>query len=134
MSSGGNPSLRWFVDESLLAIGKALAAVRDDLVYPGHPNCPIDRGTADEDWLPVVGENDWSVLMRDKRIRTRKPERSRLMAHGVRAFCLTGSGNQTRWDMLQLLVGHWTRIEDTSAQPGPFIYGVSSAGLRKLVP
>lgn len=85
MSGGGdNASLRWFVDESMIAIGKALASVRNDLVYPGHASCPIDRGMADEDWLPIVGENGWVVLMRDKRIRYRKPERDRLMTHGAR--------------------------------------------------
>jgi hypothetical protein len=132
--SEAEPSLRWFVDESMIAIGKALAAVRNDLVYPGHLNCPIQRGTADEEWLPIVGANGWTVLMRDKRIRYRKPERDRLIAHGVKAFCLTASGNHSRWDMLQLLVRYWDRIEDTAQLPGPFIYGVSSGGLRKLAP
>lgn len=135
MSGGGaGHSLRWFVDESMIAVGKALAAVRNDLVYPGHPACPIPRGTADEEWLPIVGGNGWIVLMRDKRIRYRRPERDRLMAHAVKAFCLTGSGNHSRWDMLRLLVRHWDRIEDTAQLPGPFIYGVSSGGLRRLAP
>lgn len=126
--------MRWFVDESMIAIGKALAAVRADLVYPGHRDCPVDRGAADEEWLPVVGDNGLIVLMRDKRIRYRRPERERLMDHGVKAFCLTASGNQSRWDMLQLLVRHWDRIEETATLPGPFIYGVSGSGLRKLAP
>ncbi|NOX29927.1 MAG: hypothetical protein GXP35_07765 [Actinobacteria bacterium] len=134
--SGGepDPTFRWFVDESMIAIDKALASVRNDLVYPGHPDCPIRRGMDDEDWLPIVGDNGWIVLMRDKRIRYRKPERDRLMAHDAKAFCLTGSGNKTRWDMLQLLVRHWDRIEDTALLPGPFIYGITSGGLRKLAP
>lgn len=46
----------WFIDENMLAIGKALDAVRNDVIYPGHPACPIARGTLDEDWLPVVGD------------------------------------------------------------------------------
>lgn len=118
----------------MIAIGKALVAVRGDLTYPGHPSCPFARGTPDEDWLPVVGSNGWTVLMRDKRIRYRRPERERLIEHGVKAFCLTASGNQTRWGMLQLLVRHWTRIEETAQLQGPFIYGVTSNGLRKLAP
>ncbi len=88
----------------------------------------------DEDWLPVVGANGWVVLMRDKRIRYRRPERERLMQYGAKAFCLTASGNQTRWGMLKLLVRNWDRIEETAELPGPFIYGVNSAGVRRLAP
>lgn len=128
------PGPTWFIDENMLAIGKALAAVRNDVIYPGHPACPIARGMLDEEWLPVVGDSGRIVLMRDKRIRYRRPERERLMAHGVKAFCLTGSGNQNRWDMLRLIVRHWDRIEETAELPGPFIYGVTSGGLSKLAP
>lgn len=134
MTSGADTTVRWYIDESMIAIGKALASVRNDLVYPGHPACPIERGALDEEWLPIVGEHGWVVLMRDKRIRYRRPERERLMEHGVKAFCLTASGNQTRWGMLQLLVRHWDRIEDTANLPGPFIYGVNTNGVRRLAP
>jgi hypothetical protein len=134
VSDEADTSFNWFVDESMIAIGKALASVRNDLLYPGHPACPVKRGALDEDWLPVVGSNGWVVLMRDKRIRYRRPERERLMQHGVKAFCLTASGNQTRWGMLQLLVRHWDRIEDTAKLPGPFIYAVNSGGVRRLAP
>lgn len=127
-------SLWWFVDESMIAIGKALAAVRNDLVYPGHPKCPIERGTDDEEWLPVIGQKGWTVLMRDKRIRYRRPERERLIENGVKAFCLAGSGNQSRWDMLKLLLRHWDRIEKTAALDGPYIYAVTTGGIRRIAP
>jgi len=70
--------------------------------------------------------------MRDKRIRYRRPERDQLVRSGVKAFCLTSSGNQSRWDMLQMLVKHWVRIEETALLTGPFIYGVTANGLRRL--
>ncbi len=125
-------SLRWYVDESMIAIGKALAAVRPDLIYPGHPLSPVSRGTNDEDWLPIVGQNGWGVLMRDKRIRYRQPERQQLLDHGVRAFCLTGSGNQSKWEMLRLLVRHWDQMEDAMQLDGPFLYAVTTTGLRRI--
>jgi PIN like domain len=81
----------------MLATGKALAALRPHVVYPGHRDCPTARGDHDEVSLPVVGARGWCVLMRDKRIRYRRPERDKLTAHGVRAFVLTGSGNSTPW-------------------------------------
>jgi hypothetical protein len=51
----------------------------------------------DVDWLPIVRGRGWAVIMRDKRIRRRPVERQRFLDHGVRAFCLTGAGNQTSW-------------------------------------
>lgn len=122
---------RYFVDENMLSIGKALAAVREDVVYPGHPSCPtIPRRTPDLDWLPIVGTNDWVVLMRDKRIRYRPAERKALLDHGVRAFCLTGSGNASSWSMLRLIVRHWDGIESKLlGEDGPFIFGVTGAGV-----
>jgi hypothetical protein len=122
---------RYFVDESMLSIARALRAVRPDVVYPGHPDCPdIRLGARDVDWLPVVGRAGWAVIMRDKRIRRRPVERQRLVDHGVRAFCLTGAGNQSSWQMLQLVVRHWDRIERVAAEPGPYLYALTTAGLR----
>ena len=31
---------RFFVDENDLALGKALAELHDDVVFPGHPDLP----------------------------------------------------------------------------------------------
>ena len=48
MSNGEVTSFNWFVDESMVAIGKALASVRNDLLYPGpvsytHLTLPTKR-------------------------------------------------------------------------------------------
>ncbi len=69
--------------------------------------------------------------MRDKRIRYRRPERDKLIRHDAKAFCLTASGNQTRWEMLRLLVRHWNRIEEEEAQDGPFICRVTKQGVKR---
>jgi hypothetical protein len=72
--------------------------------------------------------------MRDKRIRSRPGESKALQRHNVRAFCLTGSGDQTSWDMLQLLVKQWPNIEaKLRDHDGPFIYSVTTQGLKRLV-
>ena len=124
------PPLRFFIDESMMSIGKALRAVRTDVLFPGHPGCPnIQPGAKDVDWLPIVGQSGWIVIMRDKRIRRRPVELQRLIDNGVRAFCLTGAGNQSSWQMLQLIVRSWDRIETAAANPGPFILAVTSTGV-----
>jgi hypothetical protein len=45
--SAGPPNC-FFVDESMLSIAKALRAVRDDVIHPGHADCPaIPLGARD---------------------------------------------------------------------------------------
>lgn len=47
---------RYFIDETSIPLGQALAIVREDVVYPGHPAIPgIPAGTIDEEWIPKVG-------------------------------------------------------------------------------
>ena len=56
---------RFFVDENDLALGKALAALHGDVVYPGHPELPeVPRQTEDDVWLEVVGRRRLVVITR----------------------------------------------------------------------
>ena len=67
---------RFFVDENDLPLGKALAAARGDVVYPGHEELPeVPRGTLDDDWLPIVGERRLVAITRDQHIRYRPAEK-----------------------------------------------------------
>ncbi len=73
------------------------------------------------------------MVFRDKRIRTRPWERQKLVDHGVRAFCLTHAGNYTKWHTLELLVKRWQDIELTAmVEPGPYIYSVTHADMKRL--
>jgi hypothetical protein len=68
-------TLRWFVDESALGLGKLLARGRDDVIYAGHPDLPeIPLGTLDVRWMPIVAERGWVAIRRDRRIHTRPLE------------------------------------------------------------
>ena len=58
---------RFFVDENDLALGRSLALARRDVLHPGHPRLPeIPLGTADAQWLPIVGGLGLVVITRDK--------------------------------------------------------------------
>jgi hypothetical protein len=57
-------------------------------LYSSH----FPRGTADEEWLPVVGQKGWVLLTQDKGIKRRKNELMALRQHGVRAFIVTAKG------------------------------------------
>ncbi len=130
--------LRFFVDENMLAVGYALAAVREDVAYPGHPLLPeVPRGTLDTDWLPIVGAGgyDLAVFTRDKGIQRKTGEAIALRDHGVRMFVLTGKRDLTAWEKLDLLVRSWPRIEKSVATngAGPWAQRVTAAGVRDLV-
>ncbi len=75
---------RYFVDENDLALGKALAAIHDDVVYPGHPDLPsVPRGSLDDQWLPVIGHEQLVVITRDQKIRYRVVEKQMWLTHAV---------------------------------------------------
>jgi hypothetical protein len=64
------PSVRCFVDENSLVLGRLLARQRHDVVHPGHrlfPEVPV--GSKDDVWLPIVGERGLILITRDKKIR-----------------------------------------------------------------
>jgi hypothetical protein len=92
---------------------------------------PADEAVADVEWLARAGREGWTVLMKDERIRYRPAERAALVDHGVMAFRLT-SGNLRAADMAGLFLGVVDRLAAACAVPGPFLYVVSRAGLRRV--
>jgi hypothetical protein len=69
--------------------------------------------------------------MKDERIRYRAAEREALVAHGVKAFCLT-SGNLRAAEMAEQFLAVFEHIADAITLPGPFLYAVSGRGLRRI--
>ncbi len=127
------PGLRYFVDENLTALGKALVSVRNDVVYPGHPRLPeVPAGTADTEWLTVVGSLDLLVLSRDKRMRHRPAERRAILDSGVRVVFLGGSRNLDRWAQLDLVVRSWPRLEEARERTGPWVASLTMGSLKVL--
>jgi hypothetical protein len=92
---------------------------------------PADEAVADMDWLELAGTSGWAVLMKDQRIRYRPAERQALIAHGVRAFCLTG-GNLRATEMAEQYLAAVGAMSAACAEPGPFLYALSARGLRRL--
>jgi hypothetical protein len=92
---------------------------------------PADEDVSDVTWLELAGSQGWPVLMKDERIRYRAAERDALVAHGVKAFCLT-SGNLRAAEMAEHFLAVLDQIADACALPGPFLYAVSGSWLRRL--
>jgi len=104
--------LRFFVDENVIGLGRSLAMAREDVVTPGHPLIPeVPLGAIDPDWIPRVAQRDLVVLTRDRRMRYKPGERHLLLEHGLRVVALTGAKNMSTWEMLELVVRHWARLE-----------------------
>jgi PIN like domain len=126
---------RFFVDENDLALGKALRAIHDDVVFPGHSELPeIPRGALDDEWLPVVAALNMVVITRDQRIRYRPIEKRLWVEHCVRGFVLTGRDSQLTISSLAVLEHHWPHIEQViiDEPTGPWMYALTSAGLRRI--
>ncbi len=123
----------FYIDASVpKPVSEAIAAVRGDVLFAGGPNAP-PVSEEDDVWLQRAGAEHWIIVFRDKRIRKRPRERQALLGSGVRAFCLTGAGNYSKWETLRLLVYQWPGIETRACQQaGPYIYGVTWQAFRPL--
>jgi len=131
--------VRYFIDENLLGVAKALASVRDDVCHPGHPELPeVPTGTLDERWLPTIGTGgrDLILITRDNHIRTRPAERMAFHEHGIRAFFITGKKELNAWQKLDLLVRQWEKIERAVAKngTGPWAMSLTRGGSPKDIP
>jgi hypothetical protein len=127
-------SLRLFVDESLMGVGKALAYARRDVVHTGHPLVPAARlGALDTEWMPAVAALDLAVISRDKRLRTRPAEAAVLRAYGLRVFHLAGKRDLSNWDYLVRLVRRWGDIERILRDrgPGPWFMAVQDRAVTE---
>ena len=93
--------------------------VRDDVFWFEDK---FSHNTKDIEWLPVAGANQWLVIVRDKKIRTRPGERRVLMEHNVGCFIVNQKRNPSRWEYLKLLAATLDKMEEFFATtPRPFM-------------
>jgi len=128
-------SLRLFVDESALGLGKSLAIARRDVIHTGHPLIPeAPLGALDTEWIPEVASRGLAVISRDKRIRTKPAEAALLKEHAMRVFWIAGKRDLATWDYLVRVVRRWDEIERTLVDQGegPWFVAINENGLRPL--
>jgi PIN like domain len=127
--------LRFFADESVLGLGKALTIARRDVIHPGHPLIPeVPLGALDPVWIPEVAQRGLAVIARDKRIRTKPAERALMREHGLRVFWIAGKRDLATWDYLVRVVRRWDEIEAALASrgAGPWFLAVNEGGLAEI--
>jgi hypothetical protein len=123
---------RYFVDETDLGLGKALAAARAPVLHPGHAGLPeVPIGTLDPDWIPVVARLGLVVITRD-RLR-RAAEKQLLVSEGLRVIRIAAKQQLSTWGTVQLVAGSWDRIESHVKKfgAGPWAATIDSAGVIK---
>lgn len=126
--------LKYYVDESLLGLGKALAAARKDVIHAGHPLivAEVPLGTLDPDWIPNIAARGLIAIAHDKKIRTRPGEKELAVANGLRIIRLENKRDLSTWSMLELLVRKWDRIEELaeSSGDGPWFMEIRQTDVR----
>lgn len=113
----------YVVDENLLSLGNGMVAVRRDTARFSRP--PVEellpRGTADGDWIPIVGDRGWVMITNDRRLRTRPHEAHLAIAHKLKVVHLHGKiANSPAWDQLIRVATRWTDITDQQTKEGPW--------------
>ena len=88
----------------------------------------IRKGTADEDWLPYVGQGRMLVISCNKAILEVEAQQALLVAESVGAVFFA-SGQEKQMAMLRFLLNQfeWLEFIDVN-EPRPFAYIVSVSG------
>lgn len=91
-------------------------------------------GSPDLDWLPVVGQMQWIVLSRDRRIRSRPAELKLYREHGVRSVWIGGKRDHTSQDLVDIFLAHEERLtrHATKMGPGPWAAAMTATGVRPI--
>ncbi len=127
--------LRFFVDESLLGLGKALAYARKDVVHAGHQLVPdAPTGATDETWIPAVAARGLIVIGRDRHMRTRPGEAALWKTYGLRVFYIAGKHDLGNWDYMGRLVRRWEDIERVIRESGqgPWFFHVLDRTVKQV--
>ena len=138
-SSGPRPGpgpLEFLVDRSLSQVLLPAALRRAGLTVHTLAEAfgePAARDVPDADWIAVAAERGWVVLTRDDRLRRRQSARQAIEDGKVRVFCLATPG-LTFAGQASYLAGNRLRILRAARQPGPYLYSVYKARIRKLWP
>ena len=87
----------------------------------------LPSGTPDVEWLPVAGNNEWTVITQDLSIMKRTEERQAVIDNHVKMFVLPEEPRNS-WDTLRGFAAIWPKIESESIIDGPFVWKIHDDG------
>lgn len=88
--------------------------VRENLDIEVHSVKDVyGKGAQDEDWLPMVGEENGIVITQDYRIQTQRHQKEIYIDAGVGILFLKPPSKTgfSYWDMVRILVNQWDEIK-----------------------
>lgn len=131
----GNPEQHWrheplvlFLDETLHNCRPILAVLNELGIKFERHGQHFKPGTLDEIWLPVVGQNRWTLLTHDQRIRYNRLQIEEVRENRVREFVFT-SGHLSGVMMAEILRKAIPKMQRLlkRCEP-PFIASLTSSG------
>ena len=70
------------------------------------------QGIKDEDWIPLVGQQEGVVITQDRHIQSSRHQRELYMSNGVGIiFLKCPKGGMTFWQMFVNIVNDWNKIK-----------------------
>jgi hypothetical protein len=143
-SGAGGVTVRYYVDADTLGLAHSMVLLRGDVTYPGDPGgtfhgvtrpaCVITATkTPDDQWIPVVAQQAWAVITRDRSILRRPHEVNLVRTHGAKFFTIASDERMTNWHLLEVLMCNWRRIDALAEQPGPYVWNVTRTAMRQLL-
>jgi hypothetical protein len=128
--------VRIYCDADVRGLGIVLGSLRNDITYPGDPGavvhkrerarCPITSPhVLDTEWIPVVAAREWLIITRDSKIMENPNEIAAVREHKAKMVALNQADARTKWGQLELFMTQWRRIDELTAERGPFIWRAS---------
>ena len=131
LATGGSSGPTLFFDRS---VGTTIPRVLRRLGSPisiEHHQEHFARDIADDVWLPLVGNNGWTVIGYDWSYHKKQDELTAIQQYGIGVFYLWGVQERT-WERFLCLARAYERIAQAiNSTPRPFIYRVRKSGSLK---
>ena len=105
--------MKFFVDNNLSKdLADGMKAFGESV---SHLQDHFPENAGDAEWLPFIGSNDYILITRDERIRSKPAELRALRIYKVGAFFLGGK-HRTRCQLIQQLVRNWPQIKELAGK------------------
>lgn len=99
-------------------------ATRQVLSRMGFCLAPPRYHKKDVAWIPIAGDNGWTVITADRNIMNNPDERQAIIDHKVKCFILHPQPRGP-WEALRTFVAMWSKIQSESHGPGPAVWTVA---------
>lgn len=102
------------------------------LAVEWHDN-HFPQNCQDDQWMPRVAENGWTVVGHDHQFHVRKPELWAIRQYGLGCFYLWGA-QMPRWDKVRLFARAYDKIVRVmNTERPPFVYRVDRRGVLRRI-